>query len=339
MVSSTGTLLVAGGAGYVGSALVPRLLEKGYKVRVLDLYLYDDEPFLSVKGHPNLSQIKGDVRDLALVRESLRGCEAVIHLACISNDPSFELNPVLARSINFDAFGPFVKIAKEEGVQRFIFASSSSVYGISDAASVTEDHPHLPITDYNKYKSLCESILWEAKGPGFVPVSIRPATLCGYAPRLRLDLTVNILTNQAVNLGKITVFGGSQMRPNLHIRDMVDLYLMLLEVDVRKISGQAFNVAYQNYKVSELAEIVKKVVSEKIPARKNIGIETTVSDDIRSYHISSEKIKKELGFIPRHSVEEAISGLIDAFGAGKIPNPMTDIKYYNVRKLKALGLK
>ena len=332
-------ILVTGGAGYVGAVLVPRLLHTGYAVKVLDLYTYGRGALRSVAGHPKLEEIIGDIRDEELVDNSLRGCNAVIHLACISNDASVELDPKLSRSINYDAFRPLVRFAKKNGVRRFIFASSSSVYGVSDAPNVTEDHPHLPITAYNKYKSMCETVMWEEQTPDFSVVSIRPATLCGYSPRMRLDLTINILTNHAVNADKITVFGGSQMRPNLHIEDMVDLYLTLLEVADEKIAGKAFNTAYKNYRVSELAQMVKAVVGNKVPQRRNVEIVTTPSDDIRSYHVSTEKIRKELGFVPKRSMEEAISDLVDAFQSGKIPDSLDNINYYNVKKMKAVALR
>ena len=273
------TVLVTGGAGYVGSALVPRLLQKGYRVRVLDLYIFGEQVLNEVKDHPNLEQIKGDIRDQPLLSRVLRGCHAVIHLACISNDPSFELNPALSRSINYDAFGPLVRISKKSGVRRFIYASTSSVYGVSDAENVTEDHPLVPITDYNKYKGLCEPILLESQSANFTTVVIRPATVCGYSPRQRLDLTVNILANHAVNLGRITVFGGMQMRPNIHIDDLVDLYLMLLEVPDEKTAGKVFNAGYQNYKVGEIAEIVRDVVQRELNGRESIEVVTNPSKD------------------------------------------------------------
>jgi nucleoside-diphosphate-sugar epimerase len=301
---------------------------------VLDLYIYGKQVLDSVNGHPNLEHIKGDIRDRELLKASLPGCDAVIHLACVSNDPSFELNPELSRSINFDAFGPLVRVSKESGVARFIYASTSSVYGISEAENVTEDHPLVPITDYNKYKALCEPVLLEEQSSDFTTVVIRPATICGYSPRQRLDLAVNILTNHAVNAGKITVFGGGQMRPNIHIQDVVDLYTMLLEVPDQQIAQKTFNAGYQNHRVSEIAETVKKVVVEEIPEHEKLEIVTTPSDDVRSYHISSEKIKKELGFVPKRSIEDGVRNLVSAFRAGKLPNPMTEPLYYNIQTMK-----
>jgi len=332
-------VLVTGGAGYVGAVLVPRLLDKKYRVRVLDLYMFGEHVLDRVKDNRNLEQIKGDIRDQPLLRRVLRGCDAVIHLACISNDPSFELNPGLSRSINYEAFGPLVRISKESGVRRFIYASTSSVYGVSNAENVTEDHPLVPITDYNKYKGLCEPILLELQSPSFTTLVIRPGTICGYSPRQRLDLTVNILTNHAVNFGRITVYGGRQMRPNIHINDMVDLYLLLLELRDQQIAGKIYNVGNENRTVGDLAEIVRDVVQNKVPGREFVEIVTEPSEDLRSYHISSEKIKVELGFVPKHSIEDGVCDLVAAFQAGKIADPMTGISYYNIKTMQAFGLK
>ncbi|MEW6235189.1 MAG: SDR family oxidoreductase [Candidatus Omnitrophota bacterium] len=331
-------VLVTGGAGYVGAVLVPKLLQKGYGVKVLDLYIFGDDVLDEVKGNPNLEQIKGDIRDQALLRSSLSGCDAVIHLACVSNDPSFELNPALSKSINYDAFEPLVFISKEAGLKRFIYASTSSVYGVSDAPNVTEDHPLVPLTDYNKYKGLCEPILARYQSPEFTTVTIRPATVCGYSTRMRFDLSVNILTNHAVNNGRITVFGGSQKRPNIHIDDVTDLYVDLLEMPKEIIAGDIFNAGYQNHTIMEIAEIVRDVVSQEVSGRGSVEIITTPSDDLRSYHISSEKIKQKLGFVPKHTIEDAVRDLCRAFAAGKFPNSMTDIRYFNVKMAKAVNL-
>ena len=236
-------MLVTGGAGYVGSSLVPKLLAAGYEVTVLDLYLYGDV-FAGLQSRPELTEVKGDLRNPADVARALDGCDAVIHLACISNDPSFDLDPELGKSINYDCFRPLVRAAKDAGVRRFIYASSSSVYGIKGDANVTEELALEPLTDYSKYKAMCEEVLEEEREPGFVAVTLRPATVCGYAPRLRLDLTVNILTNHAVNNGRITVFGGEQLRPNIHIEDMTDLYLRLLEAPDEAIDGKIWNAGY-----------------------------------------------------------------------------------------------
>src|SRR5499426_2351705 len=276
-------VMVTGGAGYVGSNLVPKLLAAGYQVAVLDLYIYGDV-FANLTSNPNLTEVKGDLRNPSDVQRALAGCDAVIHLACISNDPSFDLNPDLGRSINYDCFRPLVKASKDAGVKRFIYASSSSVYGIKNDSNVTEELPLDPLTDYSKYKAMCEEVLDQEREPGFVAVTLRPATVCGYAPRLRLDLTVNILTNHAVNNHRITVFGGDQLRPNIHVEDMTDLYLMLLDAPDKVVDRKIWNAGYDNLKVRDIAGMVQTTVGE------GVDIVVTPTDDHRSYHVSSEKI-------------------------------------------------
>ncbi|MBY0548457.1 MAG: SDR family oxidoreductase [Candidatus Obscuribacterales bacterium] len=326
-------VFVTGGAGYVGSALIPKLLEHEFKVKVLDLYMFGDDALSSVADHVNLVQIKGDIRDEKLLKQHIPGCTDLIHLACISNDPCFEMDPQVSKSINYDAFQPLVAISKECGISRFIYASTSSVYGVSEAENVTEDHPLIPITDYNKYKGLCEPVLFQMSSPEFTTVAIRPATVCGYAPRQRLDLTVNILTNHAINTGRIKVFGGEQMRPNIHIQDMVDLYLLLLDLPAAKIAGKVFNAGFENHRVKDLAAMVKTVFEHRFPERK-LEIETVPSQDIRSYRICSDKIRRELGFLPKRSIEDAVNDLIDAFQSGKLPNSMNDARYFNIKQMQ-----
>lgn len=326
------TVLVTGGGGYVGSALVPHLLEHGYSVKVLDLFLYGRDVLDAVREHPRLELIAGDIRDTELLRRSLPGTDAVIHLACISNDPSFELNPELGRAINFDAFEPLVRISRLSGVTRFVYASSSSVYGVKEDANVTEDLPLDPLTDYSKYKALCESILLAERTRGFTGLVLRPATVCGYAPRLRLDLTVNILTSHAVNNRKITVFGGDQMRPNIHIEDMVDLYRRSLEWADAAIDGKIYNAGYHNLKVRDIANIVKRVVADEVE------IVTVPTNDNRSYHISSAKIQHELGFVPRYTVERAVEDLVGQFRSGRLSDALTSDRYYNIKRMQNLSL-
>jgi len=327
------TVYVTGGGGYVGSALVPALLDAGYKVRAMDIFWYGKEVLDGVAGNPNLTIIEGDLRDADLLKRTIPGSDAVIHLACISNDPSYELDPALAKSINYDAFLPLVDIAKASGCQRFLYASSSSVYGIKDEPEVTEDLPLEPLTDYSKYKAMCEDYLNSQAGDDFVVTTIRPSTVCGYAPRLRLDLTVNILTNHAINNGKITVFGGQQKRPNLHIQDMVDVYLFMLKQPAEKIQKKIYNVGYENFKVLEIADLVKKALAT------DVEIVVTPSNDLRSYHVSSDKIKRELGFVATHTIEQAVLDLKAAFEKGLIPSSMTDDKYFNIKRMQALKVK
>jgi nucleoside-diphosphate-sugar epimerase len=322
-------IYITGGAGYVGSVLVPKLLSKGYNVSVLDLMIYGEDV---IDKHPNLRMIKGDIRDQGLLRETLVGQDAVIHLACISNDPSFELNPTLGKSINLDAFAPLVSISKELGVQRFVYASSSSVYGIKQEPNVHEGMPLEPLTDYSKFKADCEALLKPFQSEDFTTCTIRPATVCGYGKRLRLDLSVNILTNLAVNKNEITVFGGSQKRPNIHIEDMTDLYAQLLELPKEKIAGQIWNAGFENHTISDIAQMVKNVVGP------SVNIVTSASDDLRSYHISSEKIKNDIGFVANHTIEDAASDLKKAFEKGLIPNSLTDDKYFNVKLMNKIHL-
>lgn len=322
-------IFITGGAGYVGSILVPKLLAKGYNVSVIDLMIYGEDV---LPDHPNLKKIKGDIRDNELLAKVIPGHDVVIHLACISNDPSFELNPELGKEINLDAFEPMVKISVDAGVKRFIYASSSSVYGIKETPNVTEDMELEPLTDYSKFKAMCEDILAKYQSDDFTTVTIRPATVCGYSPRLRLDLVVNILTNLAINKGRITVFGGKQLRPNLHIEDMTDLYCYLLELPKEQVAGGVYNAGYENHPVGELADIVKEVVGD------SVEIVTTETDDNRSYHVSSEKIKRELNFSPKRTIGDAVEDLKKAFDEGKIPDSLTDPKYFNVKLMQNIEL-
>ena len=275
-------IFITGGAGYVGSALVPRLLTEGYKVTVLDLMIYGQNV---IKPHKNLKIIKGDIRDQNLIKKNVVNTDAVIHLACISNDPSFELNKKLGQDINFKAFEPLVKISKESGIKRFIFASSSSVYGIKKEKNVNEEMKLEPLTDYSKFKAECEKVLKKYQSSDFTTVTIRPATVCGFAPRQRLDLVVNILTNLAYHKRSITVFGGNQLRPNIHIDDMVEAYLLLLKTPNNKIAGKTFNAGYENFSVEKLSLDVKSVIGD------DVKLVFSKTDDNRSYHISSEKIR------------------------------------------------
>lgn len=326
-----GRVLVTGGAGYVGSALVPALLARGYRVNVLDLYLYGEDVFAPERG-PDLREFVGDIRDPEVVAAALHGVDAVIHLACISNDPSYDLDPALGRSINYDAFRPLVQAAKSAGVRRFIYASSSSVYGIKSDPDVHEDLPLEPLTDYSKYKALCEQVLAEERVPGFTTVTVRPSTVCGFSRRLRLDLVVNILAAHAWHNRKIRVFGGDQMRPNLHIRDMVGVYLDLLEQPAAAIDGDIFNAGYENRTVRELATLVQGAVGG------DIDVEVVPTDDNRSYHVSSAKMRRVLGFVPRFTIEDAVRDLCQAFAAGTV-GAMNDPQYHNIQRMREVNLR
>ena len=331
MANKIWNVMVTGGAGYVGSVLVPKLLAAGHRVTVLDLYLYGEDLFAPYRGNPNLIEVKGDLRDPAAVAKALKGCKAVIHLACISNDPSFELNPDLGKSINYDCFLPLVKASKDAGVERFIYASSSSVYGVKKEAEVTEDLSLQPLTDYSKFKAMCEDVLEKEREPGFTTLTLRPATVCGYGKRQRLDVIVNILTNHAVNTGRMKVFGGSQLRPNLHIEDMTDLYLLMLQLPAEQIDGRVYNAGYENHPLMQLAEIVRSVAG-------NVEVDVLPTDDLRSYQVSSKKILREIGFSPKRTIEDAVRDLKSAFDAGKLTDPLSNPMYFNIKRMQEVGL-
>ena len=323
-------ILITGGAGYVGSSLVPKLLGLGYKVTVIDLMIYGQKV---LEDHEMLRVIKGDIRDTNLIEKIIPGHDVLIHLACISNDPSFELNPSLGKSINLDAFEPLVKISANNKVRNFIYASSSSVYGIKKEKNVTEDMDLEPLTDYSKFKGDCERILNNYKSEDFITTTIRPSTVCGYAKRQRLDLVVNILTNHAYHNREIKVFGGDQLRPNIHINDMVDSYLAVLNAEPKKVSGQIFNVGFKNQSVNELADNVKEIVGD------DIKIVNTKSDDNRSYHVSSQKIKDILGFETKYTVKDAVLDLKNAFEKKILTNTFEDEFFFNIKRMNNINLK
>ena len=322
-------IFITGGAGYVGSKLVPKLLESGYEVTVLDLMIYGENV---LDDHEKLKKIKGDIRNKDLLEKIIPENDIVLHLACISNDPSFELNPSLGKSINFDAFEPLVKTSVESKVSRFIYASSSSVYGIKKEKNVTEDMKLEPLTDYSKFKADCEKILNSYKSENFITTTIRPSTVCGYAKRQRLDLVVNILTNHAYHNREIKVFGGDQLRPNVHIDDMVNSYLTILDAPSKKINGEIFNVGFKNQTVNELANDVKEVIGDDIKIIK------TKSDDNRSYHVSSEKIKQILNFETKYTVKDAVLDLKNEFEKKSLINTFEDEFFFNIKRMNNINL-
>jgi nucleoside-diphosphate-sugar epimerase len=330
------TILVTGGAGYVGSVLVPKLLARGHRVRVLDLFIYGNTLSAS-SANPNLEQIKGDIRNSKILERAMTGLDAVIHLACISNDPSFELSPKLGKSINYDAMLQVILAAKKANVRRFVYASSSSVYGIKKTNNVTEDLILEPLTDYSKFKAMGEEILMTEGAPYFTATAIRSATVCGYSPRMRFDLTVNILTNHAWNKGNIVVFGGEQKRPNIHIDDITDLYAKLLEYPDRTIHRKIYNAGAKNYTVSEIAIIVKTIVEKKSGESVFINYSET-GNDRRSYHISSEKIFRELSFAPKYEIDQAVIDLCGAFQEKRFDSSLENSKYFNVKMMQDIKL-
>jgi nucleoside-diphosphate-sugar epimerase len=322
-------ILITGGGGYVGSYLVPFLLKKDFHITVYDRFYFNSN---YLPNHKNLRIINGDIRDITKFEKSLENIDCVIHLACISNDASFELDKDLSKSTNLDCFEPLVKTSKKNGVKRFIYCSTSSVYGVSDKPEVKEDHEKVPLTYYNEYKYLCEPILLKYLDDNFCGSIIRPATVCGLAPRMRLDLSVNILTYSAVSKKKITVFGGSQLRPNLNIKDMCRVYELFINMDKNLIQGEAFNIGYQNLSIDQIATMVKNIYESKF--KDKIEIEHKKSDDIRSYHINSDKIKSKLNFEPQFAIEDAITEMIDYFSSQDSLEKFDDTIFYNVKHLK-----
>jgi nucleoside-diphosphate-sugar epimerase len=322
-------IFITGAGGYVGAMLVRELLDKEYFVTAYDLFTYGDV----FNNHKNLKIVKGDIRDQEMLKKNIPGHDILIHLACISNDPSFELNPNLGKEINYDAFEPMVRIAKDSGVERFIYASSSSVYGLKDENDVTEEAALEPLTDYSKFKAMCEDILIKYNDNNFTGTIIRPATVCGYSIRQRFDLVVNILTNNAFNKGKIIVFGGNQLRPNIHIKDMINAYFKVIEADKKIVSGQIFNAGFENKTVSELANKVKNIIG------KNIEIVYEKTDDNRSYHVSSDKIYKVLSYKPNFTIDDAIKDLFEAFKNNVFTDPLNNENYFNIKKMQNINLK
>ena len=323
-------IFVTGGAGYVGGILIPRLLQDGHSVTVLDLMIYGEEV---LPNNVNLKAIKGDIRDQSVLRDLIPGHDIVIHLACISNDPSFEMNPDLGKSINLDAFRPLVEISRDNFVERFIYASSSSVYGVKEEPHVHEEMSLEPLTDYSIFKADCEKILLEYQSKDFTTITIRPATVCGYSPRQRLDVVVNILTNLAFHKREITIFGGSQLRPNIHIKDMAEAYISLINAPKEKVAGEIFNAGYENHSVRQIGEIVKEAIGQ------DVVLKTVPTDDNRSYHVSSEKMKKVLGFTATNTIRDACLELKHAFETGLLPNSLEDELYFNIKRMQSSDMK
>lgn len=323
-------MLVTGAGGYVGARLVPSLIANGYEVVAVDTYWYGKDVLDPISSEA-LHVEELDIRDLPALTEAMHEVTDVIHLACISNDPSFDLNPKLGKSINLDAFEPLVQVAHNAGVGRFIYASSSSVYGVKEEDRVTEELSLEPLTDYSKFKAICEEILLNYQSNDFLCTVLRPATVCGWSPRQRFDLSVNILTNHAINKGKIKVFGGSQYRPNIHIEDMVDAYLLILNSSDKLVNGKIFNVGADNLSLDQIANEVSGYTGVT-----NIVHEPT--DDLRSYRIDSKKICEELGFEFKRNVGKAVADLVNAFKESRFTDSINNPRYFNIKRMKELDV-
>jgi len=324
-------VFITGGAGYVGSLLVPRLLETGYNVTVYDLMIYGEN---ILQEHSNLTIIKGDIRNKKKIIWASAGSDAFIHLACISNDPSFDLNPELGKSVNFDAFYNVIESCKDNKIKRLIIASSTSQYGIKPLnIEVTEDSFAEPITDYAKFKIECERLLQNTETGDLEYVFVRPATLCGYAPRLRLDLSVNILTINALINKKIKIFGGNQMRPALNIKDMVRFYELMLTAPKEKIHNQAFNIAYNNMTIQEIGNLVKETIADE-----DVIFEITPSDDNRSYHVNCDKMKNILDFECKYGLDDAVLSIKKAYEEGLISDGLNNPFYFNIKRMNEIQL-
>ena len=310
-------LLVTGGCGYVGTPLTQRLLREGHHVVVVDTMWFGN----ALEAHPDLAVIKEDIRSAD--RVPMAGVDAVIHLANVANDPCVELDPRLSWEVNALGAKLLVERAIECGVGQFVYASSGSVYGMKDEPEVTEELSLVPISDYNKTKMIAERVLLSYSDRILVQI-VRPATVCGYSPRMRLDLSVNMLTMQALANGKITVFGGDQTRPNIHMQDMVGVYLHMLGKGAA-IQG-IYNAGFENLSIIEIAERAAGVASAEIVVSE--------SNDPRSYRLSSAKLLAT-GFCPQHTVAEAMREVAEAFRNGWIED---DDSCYNIRAMKKLHL-
>jgi len=310
-------ILVTGACGYKGTVLVPKLLAAGHAVVAFDIMWFGNH----LKPHPQLTVVKGDVRNIEEI--NLDGIDAIIHLSSIANDPCGDLDPKLTWEVSALATMQLADKAVRKGVKRFIYASSGSVYGIKDEDQVTEDLELKPISEYNKTKMVAERVLLSYKDD-MVMQMLRPATVCGYSPRMRLDVSVNMLTMQALTKRKITVFGGKQTRPNIHIDDITDAYIFLL--DNPQHTG-VYNAGFENISILDIAERVTRQVEAEIVV--------TESNDPRSYRVNSDKLLAT-GFRPKKTVDDAISGIIQKFRSGELKD---EERHYNLKWMEKEVLK
>ncbi len=307
-------ILVTGGCGYVGSVLVPKLIDQGHTVTVYDIMWFGN--FLG--AHERLNVMRGDIRDIDAV--PMKGVNAIIHLANIANDPCGDLNAKLSWEVNVLATMGLAEKAIAHGVGQFILSSSGSVYGVKEEPQVTEDLPLVPISDYNKTKMISERVLLSYKDRIAVQI-VRPATICGYSPRMRLDLSVNMLTVQALANGRITVFGGDQTRPNIHIQDITDVFIHLL--NNKDVTG-VFNAGFENISILDIAQRAAALIPAEIVVSE--------SNDPRSYRLNADKLMGT-GFRPKRTVSDAMQEVIAAFQSGRLKN---EDRWYNIRTMTQL---
>ena len=323
-------ILVTGGAGYIGSVLVRDLLNKGYYVRVFDSLYFGDEALNEVRNNPNFEFIHGDMQNIENYPSLLDSIDAVIHLAGLSNYPSFYLDPYYTKTVNVEGTRKLAKMCKEKGVKRFIFSSSCSVYGTGLTTQLDENSPKAPISLYAKTKLESENILLSLMGENFYPTILRNGTVFGYSPKMRFDLVVNLMTKNAMKDKKIFILsGGTQWRPNVHIKDVVRAFIKVLEAPIEKVKGEIFNVGSNelNFQVKDIAEKVKSVISET-------EIELVPSDpDNRDYNVSFDKIKNVLGYNAEFTVEDAVKEIRENILNNNIKD-LEDIRYYSIKTIK-----
>jgi nucleoside-diphosphate-sugar epimerase len=331
-------ILITGGSGYCGSTLVPQLLRDGYSVTVYDLMLYGD--YVSDHRSDRLAVVKADIRDKHRFADAVAGHDVVLHLASIPMDARGDLDAELTKSVNFDAFAPMVDAAKNAGVRRFAYASSSSVYGVSEGGDITEASPIDPsLTLYGKYKALCEPILFERTTADFVGLAYRPATVCGYSPRQRFDLSLNAMINHAMVRRQIIVPGPSLMRAMVDVQDFCRVVRLSLTAPDAKVADQTFNVGFRNLTLREMADLVVGVIGAQFPRHGPIEILETSTSDLRSYRINSDKSAAVLGMANYRSVEDSIADVARAIASGALRETLDDSRYYSIQSLKRQGFR
>ncbi len=310
-------IFLTGACGYKGTVLTAKLLARGYKVTAFDIMWFGNY----LAPHPNLTVVEGDLRNASSY--DLTGHDAVIHLASVANDPCSDLDPLLTWEVSCLATMQLMDKAVRAGIERFIYASSGSVYGVKEELQVTEDLPLEPISEYNKTKMVAERVLLSYADQMKVQI-VRPATVCGYSPRMRLDVSVNMLTMQALTRGEITVFGGKQVRPNIHMDDITDVYLHLL--DTPSALG-IFNAGFENISILDIAEMVRSKVQTKLTV--------TESNDPRSYRINSDKLLAT-GFKPKKTVAAAIDEIVALHNAGTLKD---EDRFHNLKWMQQRAVK